>query len=70
VDLHSDRNTLGDALKMLRVGLPGIDEACFDGKCLKKEYLLNISGDRFTKEISTRLLEGDSVLLLSSDVGG
>lgn len=70
MDLHSDRNTLGDALKMLRVGLPEIDEACFDGKCLKKEYLLNISGDRFTKEISTRLLEGDSVLLLSSDVGG
>lgn len=70
MDLHSDRNTLGDALKMLRVGLPEIDEACFDGKCLKKEYLLNISGDRFTKETSTRLLEGDSVLLLSSDVGG
>lgn len=70
VDLRYDRNTIGDALEMLRVGLPEIDEACFDGKCLKKEFLLNISGDRFTKEANTRLLEGDSILLLSSDVGG
>lgn len=70
VDLPSDQNTLGNALNLLRSALPDLGEACFDGEHLKKEYMLNISGDRFTKAIETRLFENDSVLLLSSDVGG
>ena len=62
--------TLGEALRQLRLAAPPVAEICLDGDRLKPGYLASINGRVFVTDAATRLQDGDSVLILSADVGG
>ena len=49
---------------------PPVAEICLDGDRLKPGYLASINGRVFVTDAATRLQDGDSVLILSADVGG
>lgn len=67
--------TLGDALTVLGAECPTLlgsvlsaDDAGHTG--LRSGYACNINGKDFVRDVQTRLREGDSLLILSSDAGG
>ena len=62
--------TLGDVFADLASRFPQLADACFDGQALKPGYTANIRGGQFVTDPSTRLQDGDFVLLLSLDAGG
>lgn len=65
-----DGTRLGDVLRNVAEVLPGLAECCIDQERLKPGYLANVNGRKFTADPSLALKPGDSVLLLSADVGG
>jgi hypothetical protein len=72
VDVETDVAllTLGDVLLATAATLPEFGKRCLDGSRLKSGILANINGRSFTIDPATRLTDQDSVLILSSDVGG
>ena len=61
---------LGRALREVGRALPALADCCVADGRLLAGYLANINGQRFTTDPSTPLQPGDSVLILSTDVGG
>jgi molybdopterin converting factor small subunit len=59
-----------ELLKRLADRFPRFAETCLSGGELKREYLLNINGRRFTRADEVELHPGDTVLILSADPGG
>lgn len=57
---------------MLHVGeeLPELADLCLTDGQLTPAWLLNVNGTRFTRDLTTPLEEGDSVLLIPADAGG
>ena len=68
VEVHS--LTLGDVLAATAKELPKFGQHSLDGSRLKSGLLANINGRTFTSDPATLLTDQDSVLILSSDVGG
>lgn len=68
--LDVEAETLGDALEAVAVQLPGWAEACLSGNQLQRGLIANLNGQRFVSDPLTALKPGDSVLILSADVGG
>ena len=62
--------TLGNVLAAAAARLPEFSKQCLDGARLKPGLLANISGRHFTTDPAAVLTAHDSVLILSSDVGG
>jgi molybdopterin converting factor small subunit len=65
-----DVSSLGEALAAVCVDVPDLVGCCIENGRLLDGYLANINGQRFTTDPSTSLQPGDSVLILSADVGG
>lgn len=63
-------DSLGDLLTQLAVRFPGLADSCLRGNELAAGYTANINGDRFTRDATTLLSDGDAVLILSVDAGG
>ena len=63
-------STLEDLFGKLRRELPEFASACMTGDRLKPEYLIAIDGRQFTSDPAYRLCDGDSVQVLSADMGG
>jgi molybdopterin-guanine dinucleotide biosynthesis protein A len=61
---------LGDALGELGRACPLLLGTILNGRNLLPEYAANLNGDRFVSDPATPLHEGDSLILLSIDVGG
>ena len=63
--------TLGAVLADLAERFPDFADECLtiDG-ALRAAYIANIGGDRFVHDSSTPLVDGDTLLILSADVGG
>ena len=70
VNLPEEDHRLGTALQLVRMELPQFDGHCFDGDRLRTEFIINISGKHFTRELDYSLEPSDTVLILSSDAGG
>ncbi len=70
IDVEPKTMVLGDVLSATAAALPEFAKNCLDGSQLKPGLLANINGHRFTTDIATSLCHHDSVLILSSDVGG
>ena len=70
IDVEVTSLTLGDVLAAAAMRVPGFAKHCLDGSRLKPGLLANISGRHFTTEPFAVLTAHDSVLILSSDVGG
>ncbi len=62
--------TLGEAIECVAEALPAVASACFTGRTLSSGYLANVNGKRFTRDPESPLNPGDSVLILSNDMGG
>ncbi len=62
--------TLGDAVELLTDQFPALAETCFSGGTISSHWLFNLNGREFTRDNSTRLADGDVLLLLSADAGG
>ena len=65
-----DADCLQDVLVQLQDQLPSLAELCIDNGELGSGWLLNINGAAFTRDLSTSLSDGDSVLLMPADAGG
>jgi molybdopterin converting factor small subunit len=67
LELHAD--TLGQLLAELVIRFPALDQLITpDG--LEPSVVANLNGDRFVRDLRTRLRQSDSVLILSADAGG
>lgn len=62
--------TIGQTLKEFFKQMPEAEVALMKDGNLRKEFLLNVSGKRFTSSLNDQLIDGDSLLMLSSDAGG
>ncbi|MEX2286472.1 MAG: MoaD/ThiS family protein [Planctomycetaceae bacterium] len=65
-----EAQTLGEVYSQLVARLPHLGEACIEKGRLKSGYLANINGRSFQSRAETSLEAGDTVLILSADVGG
>ena len=61
--LHQVLNDVGQRL-------PGFARECLDGDRLKHGYIANINGQQFIRDDGAELRDGDSLLILSADLGG
>jgi molybdopterin converting factor small subunit len=68
--LELKAETLGEALAQVGVLIPQWADACLDGPRLKPGLIANLNGQKFVSDPQTLLKSGDSVLILSADVGG
>lgn len=66
----NDQATLGEVLKMLARELPEFADHCLQGDRLRDGYIANVGGRRFLNDPATKISDGDSLLILSADVGG
>jgi molybdopterin-guanine dinucleotide biosynthesis protein A len=63
--------TLGDALAALSRACPALLGSVLTGEgSLHPAYTVNLNGERFTRDPSTPLRDGDAMILLAVDVGG
>jgi molybdopterin converting factor small subunit len=70
IDVDVATPTLGEVLLAARKQLPEFGCHCLNGDRLQRGLIANINGRTFTSEPKTALTDGDSVLILSADVGG
>ena len=61
---------LGGVLVELGERLPEFARECLNGDRLKTGYIANINGRQFVRDANAELQDGDSLLILSTDVGG
>ena len=62
--------SLGDALTAVATACPTLEGTVLRGGRPLPAYAVNLNGDRFVTDPSTRLLEGDSLIVLDLDMGG
>ena len=62
--------SVGQALDALGRDCPALAQNLREGKGLNPAYRLSLNGERFVVDPSTPLAGGDTLLLLSADVGG
>lgn len=68
--VHVEAATLGDALQRVGTMIPAWADACLLNGQLQRGLIANLNGQRFISDPATPLSPGDSVLILSADVGG
>ena len=68
IELEATR--FDDALRILSVRLPEFARHCLEAGRLRPSFLANLNGRRFLVDLATPLEDGDSLLILSADVGG
>ncbi len=61
---------LSELLRTIGAQLPRFADDCLDGCDLRSGYLACINGNQFTTDGKQTLHDGDSLLILSADVGG
>jgi molybdopterin converting factor small subunit len=60
--------TVGEALGAADTACPGL--SCVRNGRLATEYLLSTGAGQFTPDLTTLLVEGDTVLVFGADAGG
>lgn len=70
VSAGRDGVSLSQILKELTRQSPELAATCFDHGSLRSGYLASIDGETFVTDPQTIVLPGQSLLLLSADVGG
>jgi len=68
VDLQAD--CVSSALRQIAQDFPEFADRCMNGDRLASGLIMNLNGERFTSDPATRISDGDSLLILSADVGG
>jgi molybdopterin-guanine dinucleotide biosynthesis protein A len=62
--------SVGAAVEALGRACPTLEGSVLQGNAPHPAYVLNLNGDRFVSDPGTPLSDGDSLLVLSVDVGG
>lgn len=70
LNVNSAGSSLGELLGELARRFPSFAEACLDGERLRRGFVANQNGDRFVSDPSTKLQDGDTLLIMSADAGG
>ncbi len=65
-----DASTCGEALEQLAVRYPSLDGTVIVNRRVGSAYRLSLNGDVFLDDPETAITCGDSLLLLSADMGG
>jgi molybdopterin converting factor small subunit len=65
-----EADTVSAALNALEGACPKLAGSVLSGGRLHSAYTLNLNGERFVTDSATPLSEGDTLILLSVDVGG
>ena len=68
-ELELRADTLGQLLLALVARFPSLGDLIIADR-LQPSLVANLNGDQFVSDPRTQLKEGDSVLILSADVGG
>jgi molybdopterin converting factor small subunit len=68
--LDVEADTLGEALDRVAEQLPAWADACLCQGELTRTFLASRNGQAFITERTESLSDGDSLLILSTDVGG
>jgi molybdopterin-guanine dinucleotide biosynthesis protein A len=68
VEVEAD--TVGAAVEAVGRACPGLVGTVLDGHALHPAFALNLNGGRFVKDTELLLADGDTLILLSADVGG
>jgi len=68
--LDVEAATLGETLTTVAAELPVVAQHCIDGQLMRPGYLAAINCRVFTLNPAQKLTDGDTVQILSSDVGG
>lgn len=68
--LDVEGNTLGEVLDQIARQMPAWAADCLDGRRLRAGLIANVNGQKFITDPDTVLAGGDSLLILSADVGG
>ena len=63
-------SSVGEAIDAVAIACPALSEHIFNGGSLHPAYKLSLNGERFVSDRTTPLIDGDTLLLLSADVGG
>lgn len=69
-DVTLDGACLREVMTQVCEQFPSLAELCVDNGELAPGWLLNVNGTAFTRDLSTPLDDGDSVLLIPADAGG
>lgn len=70
LEVEVGRTTLAEVLAEVARLRPEFGQRCLDNGCLARGLTANINGRYFTSNVETELTDGDSLLILSADVGG
>jgi molybdopterin converting factor small subunit len=68
--MRLEASTVGQALRELGRVCPALVNSVLHGGAIHEAFKLSLNGDRFVSDPETPLSEGDTLLLLSADVGG
>ena len=63
-------STLGEVLVEVGKQIPEWGAACLEGTRLRAGFIANLNGKQFVTDLEMTVRDGDSVLILSADVGG
>jgi len=69
-ELDVEAGNLEDACRALCERLPGLRNTCLTSSGLLPGFLASVNGRTFTRDPNSSLANGDSLIILSSDVGG
>jgi sulfur-carrier protein len=65
-----EASTVGQALRELGRVCPALKDSVLRQETVHEVFKLSLNGDRFVSDPETPLSDGDTLLLLSADVGG
>jgi molybdopterin converting factor small subunit len=68
--IRLEASSVGEALSALAKVCPELEDSVLRGGVLHEACKLCVNGERFVSDPHTPLSDGDTLLLLSADVGG
>jgi molybdopterin converting factor small subunit len=61
---------LSDVLTEIARQHTAFGDQCLTGDQLSRETIINLNGDEFIRSLDTQVVNGDHILILSTDAGG
>ena len=62
--------SLADVLTEIARQHTAFGDQCLTGDQLSRETIINLNGDQFVRSLDTHVVDGDHILILSTDAGG
>ena len=70
VTIPADDARLADVLRRLAADFPALAETCIETDRLKAGCAVNVNGERFVTDRAARMVDGETLLFMSADMGG